>query len=49
MPTDFVFKVNSKKNKFADEMPPPFQVSVNETSVYVTTVVFTDWFKIVSY
>jgi hypothetical protein len=48
LPTYLMLKENSKKNKFADEMPPASQVPMNEISVYVTTVVFTDWFKIVS-
>lgn len=37
-----VCKEKKKKNKFEDGMPPGSRVMVNETSVYVTTVVFMD-------
>jgi hypothetical protein len=37
-----VCKGNRKKNKFEDGMPPGSRVMVNETSGYVTTVVFID-------
>jgi len=40
-----ICKGKRKKNDFEDGMPLGSRVTVNETSGYVTTVVFMDWLK----